>query len=161
MNSIRTIALVSLLPALYGLVGPLVCFASESDQSQQISNELRGQAVDVLRQTLNREPRWIKVHAAEFLLALDHPQGVSEAFAKELDISDDVPEYRIGIWRVLSRAAIQEEQRSEWIAKIRDVFLDEEAPDRLHAAETLGKLGYTVPEQGPVTRRCERADQRA
>jgi len=148
MGFIRTIALVGLLATSFGLVDPLGCLATESEHSQQVSDELRGQAVDVLRQTLDHESRWVKVHAAEFLLALDHPQGVAEAFAKELDESAGVPEYRIGIWRVLSRTAILEEQRSEWITKIRDVFLDEDAPDRLHAAETLGKLGYTVREQG-------------
>ena len=63
-------------------------------------------------------------------------------------ISDDVPEYRIGIWRVLARAAIRKEERGEWTAKIRDVFFNLEALDRLNAAETLGKLGYTTRNQG-------------
>ena len=148
MNCIRTLVLIGLFTASYGSVDPVSCLATESDQSQPVSEELRSRAVDVLRQTLECESRWVKVHAAEFLLALDHPQGVAEAFAKELDESDDVLEYRIGVWRVLSRVALQEEHRDKWITKIRDVLHDEDALDRLHAAETLGKLGYIAREQG-------------
>jgi SSS family solute:Na+ symporter len=148
MNYLRSHFAVYLTVALFVLMSPCACLATESDSTGHVSEELRGQAVDALRETLDRESRWVKVHAAEFLLALDHSQGVAEVFAKELDESLDVPEYRIGIWRVLSRAAIQEEQRSEWTTKIRDVFLDEGAPDRAHAAETLGKLDYIVREQG-------------
>jgi SSS family solute:Na+ symporter len=108
----------------------------------QVTPELRQRAVTVLRETLDCEARWIKVHAAEFLLALDYPEGVGETFDQELASAGDEPEYRIGIWRVLARAAARERDRDAWIGKIRDVFVDPDAPDRLHAVETLAKLGY-------------------
>ncbi|NOY29969.1 MAG: hypothetical protein GXP28_07255 [Planctomycetes bacterium] len=148
MSDLRTNLVVSLFIFAFAFAITLPSVAVEHDGPAQVSQELRGQAIDMLRQILEQESRWVKVHAADFLLMLDYPQGVAEVFARELDESGDVPEYRIGIWRVLARAALQDKQRNDWVAKIRDVFFDENAPDRLHAAETLGKLGYTVREKG-------------
>src|SRR5262249_52665443 len=51
-------------------------------------------------------------------------------------------EYRIGVWRVLARAAPGGRERDEWIRKIVAAFLDVNGPDRLHAAESAAKLGY-------------------
>ena len=90
----------------------------------------------------------MKVHAAEFLLELDYPAGVEDAFLKELETFGQEPEYRIGIWRVLARASYNPNEKRSWVSRIRDVFLNPEAPDRLHASETLAKLGYKIPE-GP------------
>jgi SSS family solute:Na+ symporter len=113
--------------------------------SSAVDEPLRQQCVDVLRRVLDREERWVKVHAAEYLLALDYPEGVWETFQKERDLHEQEAEYRIGIWRVLARAAVEERRASQWIARIRDVFLDPQARDRLHAMESLAKLGYQVP----------------
>ncbi len=117
-----------------------------ADDPAEVTPQLRQQAVEILRNVLDNEERWVKVHAAEFLLALDYPQGVKETFTKELERFAAEPEYRIGIWRVLARAAHQKKDRDRWVSNIRDVFLDSEAPDRLHAAETLAKLRYKVPD---------------
>ncbi len=103
---------------------------------------LRAQAVQVLRDSLEHEQRWIKVHAAEALLSSGQPDGVARAFESELISHDSEPEYRIGIWRVLAQAAPTDRQRQPWIARIVAAFLDPGGPDRLHAAETLGKLVY-------------------
>ena len=111
-----------------------------------VTPELREQAVGTLRDVLSSEERWVKVHAAEFLLELDYPEGVETAFQKELEANGEEPEYRIGIWRVLARASYDPKEQRRWTQQIRDVFLDPEAPDRLHAVETLAKLGYRLPE---------------
>ena len=107
-----------------------------------VDERLRAQAVQVLRATLDTEQRWIKVHAAEALLLSGQPDGVTRAFESELISHGSEPEYRIGIWRVLAQAASTDRQRKPWIAKIVAAFLDTGGPDRSHAAETLGKLGY-------------------
>ena len=116
-----------------------------SDAPEGVSVELRERAIATLRGVMAAQERWVKVHAAEFLLALGYPEGVREAFETELAAHSEEPEYRIGIWRVLARASYRPEQREEWIVKIRDAFLDAEGPDRIHAAETLGKLSYAPP----------------
>ena len=109
-----------------------------------VTPELRERSIRIMREVLGREHRWVKVHAAEYLLSLDYPEGVKEAFDKELASHGKEPEYRIGIWRVLARAAADEREEGSWIGKIRDVFLDPASPDRLHAVETLAKLRYKV-----------------
>lgn len=105
-----------------------------------VSPELRQRSIDVIRGVLKGQERWVKVHAAEYLLALDYVDGVKEAFLAEEKLHGADPEYRIGIWRVLARTANSEEERKNWIDKIRQVIGDPKAPDRLHAVETFAKL---------------------
>jgi len=140
----RVLALLAAVT--FGLVTSWCDSVHAADDLPTVSEEVRGRAVEALRGTLREEQRWVKVHAAEFLLALDYPDDVKEVFEEELARSGDEPEYRIGIWRVLARAAARPEDRESWTAKIRDVFFDVDAPDRLHAVETLAKLRYEAPE---------------
>jgi len=105
-----------------------------------VTEELRERAVKTLRDAMDTEPRWVKVHAAEHLLSLGYPQEVASTFMRELEAFENEPEYRIGIWRVLARAAISPEERESWVSKIKSAYLNEEGPDRLHASETLAKL---------------------
>jgi SSS family solute:Na+ symporter len=108
------------------------------------TDQLRERSLAILRQTLQQEERWVKVHAAEELLALGYPEGVQETFLEELKQHGDEPQYRIGIWRVLAKAAHQESEHKEWVEKIRNVLFDPNAPDRVHAAETLAKFPYSL-----------------
>ncbi len=144
--NMRNTIIHSFLVALLALVAVMPISARAGDEPAEVTSELRDRAVKSLREVMEKEERWVKVHAAEFLLALDYPQGVKEAFQKELNRAGDEPEYRIGIWRVLARAASNKAERNSWVNKIRDVFLDPKSPDRLHAAETLAKLKYKVPD---------------
>ena len=109
----------------------------------------------MLRRALQADHRRAKVRAAEYLLALDYPQDVVEVFTKELADHRGEPGYRIGIWRVLARAANSQKQRDPWLAQIRDVFLDLDAPDRLQAVKTLAELGYKIRQ--PAEEEAERA----
>lgn len=136
---------ILLLGVLLFCPGPV---AVADDGSPQVTLELREDAVRTLRDVLGSEQRWVKVHAAEFLLELDYPEGVEDAFLKELETNGKESEYRIGIWRVLAKASYDPNEKRSWVSKIRDVFINPEAPDRLHASETLAKLGYKIPE-GP------------
>jgi SSS family solute:Na+ symporter len=147
MNPVVRPSLPPVLLAIF-IALPFCCgsIAPAAENTAQVTPGLREQAVHTLRDVLENEQRWVKVHAAEFLLELDYPDGVETAFLKELEAFGEEPEYRIGIWRVLAKATYAPKQRSRWIAQIRDVFLDPDAPDRLHAAETLAKLGYRIRE---------------
>ena len=91
---------------------------------------------------LRKESRWVKVHAAEYLLALDYPQGVRDTFMAELKVRESEPQYRIGIWRVLARGTADHKVASFWTGKILEVFADPSATDHQHAVESLAKLGY-------------------
>ncbi len=114
-----------------------------AEPSASLTPELRARAVEILQSALRDEERWIKVHAAEALLADGYPEGVRETFEAELASKGQEPEYRIGIWRVLARATGDE----QWVSSIVKAFLDTQGPDRLHAMETLAKLGYVIPEE--------------
>ena len=100
-----------------------------------------------IRQVLDRESRFVKVHAAEYLLWLGYTQGVKEAFHKELQSHGGEPQYRIGIWRVLARCDTRGPEQSQWTDKICDVLWNPSAPDRVHAAETLAKLGCRIDDE--------------
>ena len=113
-----------------------------------IDPQLRQRCVALLRDALQKESRWVKVHAAEYLLSLDYPQGVRDVFLAEQDAHGNEPQYRIGIWRVLARGTADHEVASHWKGKIWAVFADPSAPDRLHAAESLAKLGYKAAGDG-------------
>jgi len=101
---------------------------------------VRPRAIEVLRSEMRDSDRWIKVHAAEALLQMGYPEGVEAEFQRELARHGDQPEYRIGIRRVLARATADPRRYAELTGQIKAVFLNPDAPDRVHAIETLGKL---------------------
>ena len=98
---------------------------------------------DRLLLTLEREMAtnsgWVRIHAAEALIDHGRAQKVVLSFSGEADTA--APPYRIGVWRVLARSADTEEQRQAFTERIRRTMLDPQAPDRIHAAESLAKLG--------------------
>jgi len=119
-------------------------FGAEATSEQEIiSVESREAAVAALREALEVEQKWIKVHAAEFLLGLSYPLGVYETFEAERVAHENEPQYRIGIWRVLSQSATSPQEREEWVARIRAIVMEPQATDRTHALESLAKLGDT------------------
>jgi SSS family solute:Na+ symporter len=101
--------------------------------------ELKNQAEDVLETVLNDGQAWEKVHAAEFLIKLGHSEKVLDVFLSESSKNGDVPEYRIGIWRVLYQCA-KDEEKQIWQDHIYRAFIHPASPDRIHAVETLAKL---------------------
>ena len=131
-----------LLPALFALRS-----ARAADDPLQLTPELRDRSVAAIRQVFDREHRFVKVHAAEYLLWLGYAQGVEKAFQQELQAHGGEPQYRIGIWRVLARCDARGIEQSAWTDKICKVLWNTSAPDRVHAAETLAKLGYHVRDE--------------
>lgn len=112
-----------------------------------VPETLSKKAIAELNTVLQNEQKFIKVHAAEFLLWLDLNQDdVKNIFLKENEEFGNEPKYRIGIWRVLAQASAGDEKQ-KWTEKIMNVFIDTSAPDRIHAAETLAKL-----KTSPMTR---------
>jgi SSS family solute:Na+ symporter len=141
---------ISLVLILFGVVAGLPSVRADtagSSISDGVNDTIHQKALLLLRTALQKEDRWIKVHAAESLLSLGHSEGIRQAFELELSAKGGEPKYRIGIWRVLAQAAPDAAEREQWIGKIRAAFLDPTGPDRLHAAEALAKLGYQVQNQ--------------
>ena len=149
-SSIKLVRTV-LLSLFFGIVW-FGCFSgaraasdlpAETGAQTQIDDALRDRALETIRQTMRDQSRWVKVHAAEYLLELDYPQEVEETFLEELKQFENEPQYRVGIWRVLTRANYNK-SRQKWLDEIREVYLDREATDRGHAVETLAKLKYKI-----------------
>lgn len=101
--------------------------------------EWNSAAIDTLQNILLKQQEWVKVHAAEFLIASGNEEEVKEVFLQELKRHGDQSQYRIGIWRVLTRLSSGEEA-AKYEKKIVDAFLDLDGKDRIHAIETMAKL---------------------
>jgi solute:Na+ symporter, SSS family len=123
----------------------------ENQPTSELGRENQRRAVSTLQTALRTQPKWARIHAAEFLLARGYPQGVADEFLKELETSGNEPQYRIGIWRVLARTSSETGQRNEYIEKIRRAAIDPAGIDRLHAVEALAKLGAPLNSEARAT----------
>jgi len=101
-----------------------------------------------LQREMNSNSGWVRIHAAEALLDHHHAQPVTRLLLREADTAQ--PPYRMGVWRVLARATGTAEERQMFIDRIRRAMLDPQAPDRVHAAESLAKLGAASPSDTPA-----------
>ena len=68
----------------------------------------------------------------------------------ELERLEARPAERVECWRVLATATLEEGRRRQWIKRIRDVWLDEQAPDRAEAARALAELHYVLDKDQQV-----------
>lgn len=126
---------------------PAVVRAAEGKSvldGDQLSETVRAESVETLRSGLNDAEGWTKVHAAEFLLELSYPQKVRDVFEVERSRHGDESPYRIGIWRVLAQASRTEAERQSYVDRLLAAALDRDGPDRLHAIESLAKLGESL-----------------
>lgn len=115
--------------------------------------------IALLRKVLREQEEWVKVHAAEYLLWAGYPEGVKAEFVGQEKRFGTKPPYRVGIWRVLFQCAENESEKEVWLNKIKGAFLDENGPDRIHAAETLAKLRISMLAEAPgITERALKSD---
>ncbi len=122
-----------------------------TSNTTKIETVIREECVEQLRNSLANEERWAKVHAAEFLVSLDYRDGIAEEFEQQLHFFGTEPEYRIGIWRVLAQLNRHDQAAyNEAIGQITAAFEDKTAPDRIHALETIAKLGVSLPIDGSI-----------
>jgi HEAT repeat protein len=118
-------------------------------------------AMNELREVLHKQSQFIKVHAAEYLIWLGDTDEVRKVYLSENDRYQTQTPYRIGIWRVLAQTEKKSEDRMQWINKVFDVYADKNAPDRLHATETLAKLQQSPLEKYPgITQATLSSDNR-
>ncbi len=94
-----------------------------------------------LRRILVQENGWLKVHAAEVLIAHGEAERVRSVFLEEVKQHGAELRYRNGIWRVLVQTSETPAERSGWLARIEAIALNPASVDRLHAVESLAKLG--------------------
>jgi hypothetical protein len=101
----------------------------------------------VLREVMAADETWIKIHAAEALIAGGESVAVRAQMLK-LSANPDALVYRVGVWRVLANTSATPAERAACVAQVEKIFLNPAAPDRSQALETLCKLRVRVT--GPV-----------
>lgn len=116
---------------------------TDDGKKYQLTDTERNALMGRMQNAVAEQSQWTKVHAAEYLIDLGYHDGLYQIFEREDELYSQLPEYRIGIWRMLARLC-PEEERKDWIDKIIGVFEDPTADDREHAAEALAKLGVSV-----------------
>ncbi len=138
-----------------GMAVILWCTACNSVSKEKLMSidDWKKEAVDTLQTVMHTQSEWVKVHAAEFLIWAGHPMRVKEAFKAEEQKYIGQSPYRIGIWRVLAQLSDGEE-RKKYDGNILQAFADTAGKDRIHAAETLGKLITSPYVSHPVETRA-------
>ncbi len=96
----------------------------------------------ILTSSLELRSSFLSIHGAEALIRLGRGAEVQSAFLPQADETE--PRYRIGVWRVLARCATTDSSRSAYVERIRRVLADPTAVDRVHALESLAKLGVRL-----------------
>lgn len=132
-----------------GLISFFLLFCFLIFNNCTMSDPISEKALNELLETLKKQPEFIKVHAAEYLIWLGHKEEVRKEFLHENELHGDQPRYRIGIWRVLSQAEKDPAKKQHWNDRIYEAFADLNGPDRLHASETLAKLQLSPLEKYP------------
>ncbi|MBC7390180.1 MAG: hypothetical protein H7329_13265 [Opitutaceae bacterium] len=97
-------------------------------------------AMAELHQVLKTQSEFVKVHAAEYLIWLGEINKAKAAFLQEEKLHHNVPKYRVVTWRVLAQTETDPTMKKKWTDQVFKAFSDENGLDRIHAAETLGKL---------------------
>ena len=92
---------------------------------------------------------WISVHAIEYLAKLGYKKEAKALALTQLKPFEETPEKRIGFWRAQSLASKERAERNFWINKIKNAYLNTSGPDRIHAAESLAKLGVSFKNLSP------------
>lgn len=113
---------------------------SQETQTQVISDSLKTRCVQVLKDVMRTQSKFVKVHAAEYLIWTGHPDSVLELFLTEERLHGKESPYRIGIWRVLIQAENDKKNKDKWKDSLQSAFLTINGKDRVHAAETMAKL---------------------
>jgi hypothetical protein len=99
----------------------------------------RATLVAVLERALEHERGWPRIKAAEALADHGHSDRAFAALSADADTTP--PEQRIGVWRVLARTAPTATGRQQFLERIRVAAFAPDGPDRVHAVESLAKLG--------------------
>lgn len=128
---------------LYLLISFINFFTFSNMEINSPSSQER-KALAELTSIVHKSQKFVKVHAAEYLIWTGHPEIALEEFLKEEKMHSEEPKYRVVIWRVLVQAEQDPARKKIWLDKIYKAYQDMNGPDRTHATETLAKLKQPV-----------------
>jgi hypothetical protein len=128
---------------LYILIS-FINFFTFSNMEKNLPSSQDKKALAELTSIVHKSQKFVKVHAAEYLIWTGHPEIALEEFLKEEKMYSEEPKYRVVIWRVLVQAEQNPARKKIWLDKIYKAYQDMNGPDRTHATETLAKLKQPV-----------------
>ena len=95
-----------------------------------------------LHKGLKSEGFWTRVHAAEHMIDVDLDKKlIEELFLADEKANPEETYCRVGRHRVLIRLGNNVDERMK---RLHEIAFNENSEDRIHAVETLGKLGWTA-----------------
>lgn len=128
----------------------LLLFAcNKTKEINTIGQNLKLEALAKLRSNLNNSKEWERVHAAEALINLNFKEEAYRIFIEEEKKNKKEYFHRIGIWRVLAQASVNDKEKKQWIDSISAIFKNPNNPDVTHAAESLSKLSFSTSNFSP------------
>lgn len=130
------------LMKVWVLVMSLMLVVHSAHGADELTAADRQKLVDALTDSMNNGEGWITVHAAEDLIQLGRMDGPRKKFAPQAETAS--PPFRIGVWRILARCAVTEQERNAFVERIRQVMLQSDSPDRTHAVEAMTKLNAPI-----------------
>ncbi len=108
---------------------------------------LEAHAWEVLHQIMDSEQTWVRIHAAEALIAAGEVREIRADFLKRKPDFES-SKIRVGMWRVLATTSPTPADRADCIAHLEQIYLTPDAPDHPQSIETLCKLGEHL--RGPA-----------
>lgn len=93
----------------------------------------------VLHGIFDQEESWVKIHAAEALMAGGEAISIRDQFLRMVPTVNSLP-YRVGVWRVLAETSPTAAERASCVAAVEKIYGNPASPDRSQAIETLCKL---------------------
>ena len=101
----------------------------------------------ILHTIFDQEESWVKIHAAEALLAGGEAIALRDQFLRLVPTVDSRL-YRVGVWRVLAETSPTAADRAACLSAVEAIYLNPASPDRSQAIETLCKLRTVL--HGPI-----------
>lgn len=129
----------------------LFAFMNIPEITNNPHQKLKKEALTALKLVLEESNKFVKAHAAEYLIWTDHITIAKSEFLEEESKFGEEAKYRVVIWRILAQANKGNQKQQFWIDKITKAYNDVNGLDRIHATETLAKLQQPVQDLFPFT----------
>lgn len=101
---------------------------------------------------------WNRIHAIEYLNELGFKKELRDLLQNDTSLNTKKTCQRIGGLRCLAETAPSFKERTRFVDQILSIYLDEKSPDKIHAAETLAKLRFSLNGLNPNNNKLSAED---
>ncbi len=107
-------------------------------------SDIKKEAKNFLLERVNDASFWNRIHALEFLCMSGCGTDVIRILNESFPGIENEPQKRIGYWRCYANASSNRADREKFLQNILNIYLNTDSPDKIHAAESLAKLNYSL-----------------